>query len=66
MMARQRNAFKWRFAGVPMMAKKFYIFVYDENPFYRAHQLLYDTAYFLSHAQIIKLTKHTFLNSIRV
>ena len=39
---------------------------YTENPFYRAHRLLYDTAYFLSHAQIFKLTKHSFLNSIRV
>ena len=36
---------------------------YTENPFYRALRLLYDTAYFLSHAQILKLTKHSFLNT---
>ena len=39
---------------------------YTANPFYRAHRLLYDTAYFLSHAQIFKLTKHSFQNTIRV
>ena len=39
---------------------------YTKNPFYRAHRLLYDTAYFLSHAQFFKLTKHSFLNTIRV
>ena len=39
---------------------------YPASGLYRAHRHLYDTAYFLSHAQIFKLMKHSFLNSIRV
>ena len=42
-----------------------HLFRYTENLFYRAHRLLYNTAYFLSHAQIFKLAKHSLLNSIR-
>ena len=40
--------------------------VYTENPSYRAHRLLYDTAYFQQNAQIFKLAKHSFLSSSRV
>ena len=40
---------------------------YTENPFDRAlTAFVRHFAYFLSHAQFFKLTKHSFLNSIRV